>query len=113
MIKNDKTLAKERKIGSMDSIDTFVSCFTHPFNSLVDLEEEQFKQDTKRNRNDLKDDKNKNLIKSQNKIGDIKTPVNQVNQIKKAEEQTKKLDKEFPLIVDINKNNEKEEFKMR
>lgn len=114
--KTDKALSGERKAGSMDSIDTFASCFTHPFNSLADLDEEQFKQDTnsKRSKDDLKE--NKSLIRSQNRIGDLRLPVSHLKEGEKIktdkvkEERAKKS--ELPLIVDI-RNHRGEESKTK
>lgn len=114
MTKNEKAALGERKEGSMDSIDTFASCFTHPFNSLVDLEEEQFRQDAKRGKDDLKE--NKNLIRGQNRVGDLRLPVSQLKESetktdKMKEERAKKSERELPLIVDVNRN--QQEFKTR
>lgn len=98
---NDKKkLSNQLKIGSMDSIETFSSCFTHPFNSLVDLNEEQFKE-YKSNKNDLKLNQSfKNLDQSKNKNEEI------------AKRQ-KSMDRELPLISDINRSYRKEEFRFR
>ena len=115
--KNEKALSGERKAGSMDSIDTFASCFTHPFNSLVDLDEDQFRQDAKKSKDDLKE--NKSIIRGQNRISDLRLPVSQLNEktktnkVKSAEERAKKSERELPLIVDINRNHRGEEFKAR
>lgn len=114
--KNEKALSGERKAGSMDSIDTFASCFTHPFNSLADLDEDQFRQDTRKSKDDLKE--TKSIIRGQNRIGDLRSPASQLNEKakadkKSAEERAKKCERELPLIVDISKNNRGGELKER
>ena len=114
MLKSDKIISNERRVGSMDSIDTFSSCFTHPFNSLVDLDEEQFNQssDLKKS-NELKLEDKRNLIRNHNKISDINNlPENQLKSIQtKNEERTKKS--EVPLIVDLVKNQQISNLEIR
>lgn len=104
MVNNEKALSGERKEGSMDSIDTFASCFTsftHPFNSLADLDEDQFKQQAVNSR------ENKSLLRNQSRIGDLRLSVSQLNNDKKS-------DRELPpRILDINRNHRGEDLKER
>ena len=88
--KNEKNLSGQRNEGSTDSIDTFASCFTsftHPFNSLADLDEDQFKPDanSRKNKDDLKE--NKSLIRNQSRIGDLRLSVCQLKENKKRSDE--------------------------
>lgn len=97
----------------MDSIDTFVSCFSHPFNSLVDFDEDKLKDDKNLKDDFLKDDlkcsenKDKNKDKNQMNNETIKRELSNENQRRKDRKN------EFPLITDINKNYQKNDFKTR
>lgn len=109
----------------MDSIDTFASCFTHPFNSLVDLDEEQFRPDkhlsVDYSRNDdlslaSKVIKDKNFDKRTELSKSNRSPINKMDSLMRkasVDERTRRSNKEVPLIVDISSKHDQDDFRVR